>query len=307
MGLKRLEIQSAISDRQLKIINAAGKIHSIRSFIITAVLAAFGLLTTFLTSSIILDLFGIRAREGNYVMIVVLANLISGILFLTAAFAFFKRRRWATLPLIVSVVVLILGFFGLMIHIASGAAYETKTIGAMIFRITLNLLLTWLVYRTVKKQDSSRIVRNGIAVLLPLLFLVAACGQTEKDHDHATESEANHPGEGTPRDIQLNSGQKWEADEHTGAVVQVMKRTVTDFEQQGSSDYQALGDSLSHQLNILIKGCTMKGPAHDALHQWLGSLTPDIRELSRTSDQKKGSALKADIKTSLDTFDKTFE
>jgi hypothetical protein len=36
-------------------------------YIIAILLAAFGLLTLFLSSSVIFDLFGIRAKEGNFV------------------------------------------------------------------------------------------------------------------------------------------------------------------------------------------------------------------------------------------------
>jgi len=37
---------------------------------VTIVLAVFGLVTLFLSSSVIFDLFGVRAIEGNYVLFV---------------------------------------------------------------------------------------------------------------------------------------------------------------------------------------------------------------------------------------------
>ena len=40
-------------------------------FIITAVLGAFGMLTLFMSSSVIFDLFNIRVHEGNYVLFIV--------------------------------------------------------------------------------------------------------------------------------------------------------------------------------------------------------------------------------------------
>jgi hypothetical protein len=45
------------------------------------ILTAFGLLTLFLSTSVIFDLFGIRAKEGNYVLFVVWSNFISSILY----------------------------------------------------------------------------------------------------------------------------------------------------------------------------------------------------------------------------------
>jgi hypothetical protein len=40
-------------------------------FSLATILAGFGLLTLFLSTSVIFNLFGIRAKEGNYVLNVV--------------------------------------------------------------------------------------------------------------------------------------------------------------------------------------------------------------------------------------------
>ncbi len=106
------------------------------AFIITA----FGLLTLFLSSSVVFDLFGIRAKEGNYVLFVVVANLISSLLYLLAAYGIIVNKTWTTKILSISVVILLIAFAGLFVHINTGGIYETKTIGAMGFRTTLTLL-----------------------------------------------------------------------------------------------------------------------------------------------------------------------
>jgi hypothetical protein len=59
-------------------------------------LTGFGLLTLFLSTSVIFDLFGIRAKEGNYVLFVVWSNFISSILYLLAAYGFIKSKKWTT-------------------------------------------------------------------------------------------------------------------------------------------------------------------------------------------------------------------
>ena len=43
-------------------------------------------------------------------------------------------------------------FFGLLIYIYSGGTYETKTIGAMIFRLLLTLGFTAYTYFNIKKR-----------------------------------------------------------------------------------------------------------------------------------------------------------
>ena len=116
-----------------------------------AFLIAFGLLSLFLTSSVIFDLFGIRAKEGNYVLFIVWANFISAILYLAAAYGLIKQQRWPAFALGASFLILIVAFIGLKSHISEGLAYEMKTVSAMIFRISITLVLTILAYFTIDR------------------------------------------------------------------------------------------------------------------------------------------------------------
>ena len=117
-----------------------------------AVIAIFGLLTLFLSTSVIFDLFGIRAKEGNYVLFVVWANWISSWLYLFSAYGFFSIKKWTALVLGFSTLILIIAFIGLSIHVSSGGIYETKTIGAMIFRIALTLVFALIAYFSIIKK-----------------------------------------------------------------------------------------------------------------------------------------------------------
>ena len=109
-------------------------------------LVAFALLTLFLSSSVLFDWFGIREKEGNYVLFVVWANFICSILYLIAAYGFIKSTKWTFQVLSISVIILTVGLIGLFVHINSGGLYETKTIGAMIFRISITLAIVFLAY-----------------------------------------------------------------------------------------------------------------------------------------------------------------
>lgn len=104
------------------------------------VLTGFGLLTLFLSSSVIFDLFGIRAKEGNYVLFVVWSNFISSILYLLAVYAFVKRNKWSARLLAISLLILCTAFAGLLVYAADGGIHESKTIGAMVFRISFTLI-----------------------------------------------------------------------------------------------------------------------------------------------------------------------
>ena len=120
-------------------------------YILSTLLAGFGLLTLFLSTSVIFDLFGIRAKEGNYVLFIVWANFISAILYLAGAYGLIKQQRWPAFALGASFLILIVAFIGLKSHISDGLAYEVKTVSAMIFRISITLVLTILAYFTIDR------------------------------------------------------------------------------------------------------------------------------------------------------------
>lgn len=121
-------------------------------YLFATLLAGFGLLTLFLSTSVIFDLFGIRAKEGNYVLFVVWSNFISSILYIFAAYGFIKNKRWTATLLVISTLILIAAFIGLKIHINSGGIYETKTVGAMIFRIAVTFVFAIIAFFTINKQ-----------------------------------------------------------------------------------------------------------------------------------------------------------
>lgn len=122
--------------------------------VIGVIIAVFALLTLFMSGSVIFDLFGIRAKEGNYVLFVVLANFVCGFFYLLAAYGFFTQKRWTTLILILSLVILIITFLGLLWHIKSGEIYEPKTVKAMLFRISMTIAfiaLGWYYGKKIKQ------------------------------------------------------------------------------------------------------------------------------------------------------------
>lgn len=108
-------------------------------FISGFIISLFGLVTLFMSTSVIFGLFDIREMEGNYVLFVVVANFICAFLYLAAAYGFFTRQKWTTILLNSAVGILVIAFIGLAIHIYSGGIYEKKTVGAMIFRTLLTI------------------------------------------------------------------------------------------------------------------------------------------------------------------------
>jgi hypothetical protein len=125
---------------------------------ITAVIITiFALITIFMSNSVIFDLFQIREKEGNYVMFVVVTNFIVGFTYLLSAYGLFTEKKWTTKVLAASGILLLIGFIGLIIHVYSGGIYEIKTIGAMIFRISITILFTFISHFKISKTTPKKI------------------------------------------------------------------------------------------------------------------------------------------------------
>jgi uncharacterized membrane protein (UPF0136 family) len=101
------------------------------------IITLFALITLFMSTSVIFNLFGIREKEGNYVLFVVISNFIAGFLYLFAAYALFTEKKWATKLLLITTAILIVSFVGLLIHANTGGIYEQKTIKGMLSRIAI--------------------------------------------------------------------------------------------------------------------------------------------------------------------------
>lgn len=119
------------------------------------VLFAFGILTLFLSTSLFLDLFDVRAREGNYVLFVVWSNFVASILYLFAVYGLIKQKAWTKFVLGSAALILIGSFIALKVHIGNGGLYEVKTVGAMLFRIGVTLLFTIIAIFTIPSGSVS--------------------------------------------------------------------------------------------------------------------------------------------------------
>lgn len=116
-------------------------------------LCLFGVLNIFLTSSIILDLFNVRARVGNFVPFVVWINFFTGFNYVLATYGFIKLKQWTKRILIINLFILILGFIAFFFYINLGGIYKYDTIFALLFRITFTLIAILFSYSLIKKES----------------------------------------------------------------------------------------------------------------------------------------------------------
>jgi hypothetical protein len=87
----------------------------------------------------------------------VATNFIVGFTYLFSAYGLFTEKKWTTKVLAASGILLLIGFIGLIIHVYSGGIYEIKTIGAMIFRISITILFTFISHFKISKTTPKKI------------------------------------------------------------------------------------------------------------------------------------------------------
>jgi hypothetical protein len=108
----------------------------------SVLLLLIGVVSLFMTLSIVFDLFGIREKEGNYVLFVVYANLLCGTLYVATVFTNWKKNyKWSFILLALAFMVLVVAFYFFKEHIAQGGIYEPKTVKAMSFRTLFTLIM----------------------------------------------------------------------------------------------------------------------------------------------------------------------
>jgi ABC-type Na+ efflux pump permease subunit len=113
-------------------------------------IAIFGMLTLYLSGSLIFDLFGVRETQGNYVSFVVWANFISSLIYFSVAVGLWNKKAWTIKWLLVSIIILVTTYIVFWVYILLDGVYEEKTVFAVPFRIgvtSIFLFFNWLIYK----------------------------------------------------------------------------------------------------------------------------------------------------------------
>ncbi len=84
---------------------------------------------------------------GNYVPFVLWFNFVAGFAYVIAGAGLWLRRRWAARLAIAIAAATALAFAALGVHVASGGAYEQRTVIAMTLR-----LLVWVAIAAIAWQ-----------------------------------------------------------------------------------------------------------------------------------------------------------
>lgn len=103
-------------------------------------------------------------------------------------------------------------------------------------------------------------------------------------------------------EIQLDGGNKWEANIETTEGVKSMLGLIKENNPQTVEDYHQLASKLNDEKNFVVKECTMTGPSHDNLHVFLHPLIEKIDALGKVNSVENGKETIKRIKENLDEY-----
>lgn len=126
--------------------NAAARL--VRILAVIAVL--FGVLTVFSGGMALFGPEQARARLGDVVPFVLWFNFLAGFVYVAAGLGLFQHRSWGV-GLAVALAVATLVVFAIFgIHVATGGAYEMRTVAAMTLRSAFWVTLALVAMRKLK-------------------------------------------------------------------------------------------------------------------------------------------------------------
>lgn len=109
------------------------------------------------------------------------------------------------------------------------------------------------------------------------------------------------------KDIQLDNGNKWEANMETTVGVEKMLDLIKNYNFKTVEDYHIVAKDLNEVKNYVVKECTMKGASHDNLHVFLYPLIEKIEVLGKVSTVDEGSKAIDSIHENLEKYYQYFK
>ena len=150
-------------------------------------------------------------------------------------------------------------------------------------------------------------MKKSISVILISLSLsLFTFGLHAADEAHS-HGHSKHSGEVAASGLSLNSGDRWEMDDHTRKMSSKMQETFFGADHSNQASLNAMGVQLEAQLNDLINGCTMDGEAHAQLHVFLSDYIPNVKNLAMAEDYDTARSSAIKLKGNLETYKKHFK
>jgi len=108
-------------------------------------------------------------------------------------------------------------------------------------------------------------MKNLIRIIVLSTFFMLSCNQNKTIDTSTIKIEG----------VQLNNNARWKANQETTEGIKKMLKTVSDFSSDASiEDYKTLKLNLEKDFSEIFQKCTMKGEAHNQLHNYLKPMLP---------------------------------
>lgn len=121
------------------------------------------------------------------------------------------------------------------------------------------------------------------------------------EEELVVEEETHH----SDGELTLNNGMKWQANPETTEGVIAMMDHLEAFRNLGLGDYAQLRVHLEDEFRMIFEKCTMKGEAHNQLHNYLYPMRDYFSQLSKGSEtaEKAFLALEDYVPVYFDYFE----
>jgi hypothetical protein len=121
-------------------------------------------------------------------------------------------------------------------------------------------------------------MKKVLLILLPAFLLLSACKEP-----------ASHEGSGAA--VQLNDGERWQANPETTDGIAKMQSILENYESGiESAERQAMRDELEATFQEILIKCTMEGEAHEQLHNYLLPMQGLFEKIGGTDDEENQAA-----------------
>ncbi|HCM75648.1 MAG TPA: hypothetical protein DIS90_04665 [Cytophagales bacterium] len=102
--------------------------------------------------------------------------------------------------------------------------------------------------------------------------------------------------------VQLNNGNKWEANIETTQGIETLKQMVEVELAMSAPESITLKSKMLEEFTNILNRCTMKGEAHEQLHNYLLPLKADIEGLSEPATEAELTKIKNYLNTYYQFF-----
>lgn len=123
---------------------------------------------------------------------------------------------------------------------------------------------------------------NFLIITLFATILVVSCNSEKtKKQEIAVPVQTEEESHESEAVLTLNNGDLWMANAETTEGIQKMLQLITNFnESENIEAYPKLKTTLEAEFGTIISKCTMKGEAHDQLHNYLLPMKPLFKDLA---------------------------